>query len=75
MNVFVRFYIDWTIQILYTTAFFVMVLTSALYFVGMSVYITGMLADLRAALAEFANVSTNTRSVIESILLHQRMLK
>lgn len=75
MNVFVQFYIDWTIQFLFTAVFYIFLLTSSLFFVGIGVYINGMVADLRISLSEFDDEDTNTRNVTGGIRLHQQMLK
>lgn len=73
MNVVFRYYIDWTIQLCGSIIYFTVLLLSALFFIGMCLYIGRMADDLRTAL-EDVNEDTR-RQLINQIVFHNELLQ
>lgn len=51
-NIVLRYYLDWFDQLLFTVAYYTMILTNALFFIGTCIYIGGMEEDLKLTLDE-----------------------
>lgn len=76
MNVFIRYYIDWIIQCTTCTEFYTMYCTSILFLVGMCLYITEMVNDLKTTLNDLnGDARTITKGIIGEIKFHRFILE
>lgn len=73
MNVVARYYIDWIIQFCGGGIYFVFLLLTALFFIGMCLYIARMVDDLRIILNELDKATT--QQIITEIIFHDDLLR
>lgn len=66
MDVYLRYYIDWIVQFLACSAFYTLISTVFLFFVGMNLYILEMVDDLRVRMNDL-NVEMDT--IIQKIMI------
>lgn len=75
-NIFARYYIDWAMQVMTGAACGIVLLTPALFFIGMCLYIGKMVDDLRETLAEMdGSPKISTKQITDPILFHSDLLK
>lgn len=72
----VGYYINWLLQAITCIMYYIIVLTSALYFIGMCIYIDGMVRDLRVALFDLDDTPRiSTKRIIDEVLFHNSLLE
>lgn len=75
-NNYARFYAMWLIQLLTCVMLGIILMTPALFFIGMCLYIGEMVADLRATLVELdAASNVPPEKIIDEILFHNDLLE
>ena len=75
-NVFLWYYLDWMVDLLACIFYYVMMCTVALFFIGMCIYIGGMVEDLKLTLAELKEDSTTTTNRLSTeIAFHNQLLE
>lgn len=70
-NVVLWYYIDWIDQLFCCATYYTMILTVVLFFVGMCVYIGGMVDDLKMTLSESQG---DSRELFAVIVFHNQLL-
>lgn len=76
MNAFLRFCIDWIVQALGCVAFYIIITTLVLFFIGMYLYIVEMVDDLRTTLHQLnGNFHSITKGIMMEIKFHSEILE
>lgn len=77
MNVVVRYYLDWMVQLTACLPYYIMFFTPTLLFTGTSLHITEMVDDFRTAIIELngaAEPLTKKQSA-EQVLFHRELFR
>lgn len=76
MDVFSRYYIDWINQLLACAAYYVLLSTVVLFFIGMYLYIIEMVDDSRVTMNDLDAASkTIAQNIIIEIKFHNETLE
>lgn len=75
-NIIVRYYIDWFDQLLSCISYYTMMCTIALFFMGMCIYIGGMVENIKQTLAEIEEDSDSMAQRLSTeIAFHNQLLE
>lgn len=76
VNVVLRYYLDWILQLLVLQAYFTMAFTIVFFIIGVCIYIDGLVNDLKLTLTELkGDSSTMMRGFSTEIAFHNEMLE
>lgn len=76
-SVSLRFYYDWLVQAMATILYYVIVATSASFLIGITLFVRGMITDLRAGVADLHNQKSDELKhscLIEAFTFHGDIL-
>lgn len=74
-NVHLWYYLDWIVQLCCCLSYYMMLCTIVLFFIGVSIYIGGMVDDLKMTITEFEDYTdTITNQLRIEITFHKQLL-
>lgn len=75
MNVVVRYYLDWSLQLTACITYYIILFTPAFFFIGTTLYIAEMVDDLRSAVTEPNDAETAlSKKQFVGLVVFQRKL-